>query len=342
LRDPEAFTLFQKGQDYYERAHGEMDQHEGLRLANEYFEQVMDRVPEYWGVYVAHSDRYAHMLNDIVVGQFDEDVTDETLAEAYQSMLADYEAAGRYAPTQRQRYLIELDLAFLSGNWRGLTGRLEKALAEPGCNDGNWTATVANVLGYAAEYAELAEQIVACDPLRTLAWFNASRSRLWAGDAAGALAEARKGTLAAPGNWLRMTLLQTLLANNRYDEALQLIHDEIPDEEIATIFQIMALAHRGDRDRLTPLLEKFDEGTRFGFFVIGVNAWTGRRNEANRYAAQMDGQLFGANVLWQLVQWCQCGAPWELDATPNFAAKIGEANLTWPPVSPLSYPLKDW
>jgi hypothetical protein len=47
-------------------------------------------------------------------------------------------------------------------------------------------------------------------------------------------------------------------------------------------------------------------------------------------------------VLWQLAQWCQCGSPWDLEVTPNFAAKIEEANMTWPPVTPLSYPLKDW
>ena len=44
LRNPEAFTLYQKGMDYFERAHGQMDQLEGLRLANGYFEQVMDLV----------------------------------------------------------------------------------------------------------------------------------------------------------------------------------------------------------------------------------------------------------------------------------------------------------
>ena len=137
LRNPEAFTLYQKGLDYYERAHGEMDQLEGLRLANEYFEQVMDKVPEFWAVYANHSDLYVHMLNDAVTSQLEDDFTKETLADAYESALADYEAASRYAPTDRQRYSAELDLAFLSGNWRGIAGRLEKVLAEPGCMDGH-------------------------------------------------------------------------------------------------------------------------------------------------------------------------------------------------------------
>jgi hypothetical protein len=47
-------------------------------------------------------------------------------------------------------------------------------------------------------------------------------------------------------------------------------------------------------------------------------------------------------VLWQMANWCQCGSPWELESTPNFAAKIKEANVTWPPTTPLSFPLKNW
>ena len=45
LRDVEAFTLYQKGLEMFERAHGEMDTIEGLRQANVYFDQVIERVP---------------------------------------------------------------------------------------------------------------------------------------------------------------------------------------------------------------------------------------------------------------------------------------------------------
>ena len=343
LRNPEAFTLYQKGLDYFERAHGEMEQIEALRLANGYFEQVMDLVPEYWEVYANHSDLYAHLLNDYVTNQLREPLSDEALADAYESMLADYQAASQYAPTDRQRYLAELDLAFLSGNWRGIAGRLEKALGEPGCRGGNWTSTVANVLGYAAEYAELADEVLACDPLRSLSWFNASRARFWAGDAAGALELAREGAEIAPGNWLTMTLLQTLMANGLHDEAHRVIVDEISQAGYANVLHLMVAAHQGDRDRVASYVEAEDIDNRDGgFFLVPANAWLGRRDAANAKAAEIDEQLFGANVLWQLAQWCQCGAPWDLEVTPNFAAKIEEANMTWPPVSPLNYPLKDW
>jgi adenylate cyclase len=342
LRNPEAFTLYQKGLDFYERAHGRMDQREGLRLANGYFEQVMDLVPEYWEVYVVHSDLYVHLLNDMVSGAEYEGVTEQTLVDAYQSMLADYEAAKRFAPNDRQRYVAELDFAFLSGNWRGMGRRLEKALADPGCRtDGNWSATVANVLGYSAEYYRLAEKLLECDPLRNLNWFNAARARLWMGDAEGALQMAREGNEVAPGGWLTMTLLQTLAANGLHDEAHGIIRAEISSENRATMFHTMIAAHQGDRDRLAPLLESVD--ARQGNFMTTVAAaWAGRRELANAHAAAIDEHFWGPNLLWQLVQWCQCGAPWDLEVTPNFAAKVREANLTWPPFAPLTYPLKDW
>ena len=47
-------------------------------------------------------------------------------------------------------------------------------------------------------------------------------------------------------------------------------------------------------------------------------------------------------LLWYYLQWCGCGAPWDLEATPNFAAEVEEGDLPWPPRSPMSFPLKDW
>jgi TolB-like protein len=342
LRDIEAFTSYQKGLDLLERAHGDMDQIDGLRQANAHFEKVMDRVPEYWRVYADHSDLYVHLLNNSVSGTPPEGITEDMLADAYASALADYEAAVRYAPSARQRNLAELDLAFLNGNWRGLAGRVEKALAEQGCMDGNWTPTIVNVLGYAAEYYELAATVLACDPLRSLSWFNASRAKHWAGDSEEALRLAREGSQAAPGTWLTMTFLQTLIANDLHDEAVQEIETNINDAGLANVFHIMVAAHRGDRDRLHPLLVEFDEKHAGRFFDIQVNAWAGRKVDANRRATEIDEHYFGPMVLWQMANWCQCGSPWELESTPNFAAKIKEANVTWPPTTPLSFPLKNW
>jgi len=39
---------------------------------------------------------------------------------------------------------------------------------------------------------------------------------------------------------------------------------------------------------------------------------------------------------------CLCGAAFDLDATPNFRARLEEAGWPWPPGKPIDYPLKDW
>lgn len=56
LKDAEASTLFQRGLDWYSRAHGEMDTLVGLERANEYFEQVIERAPDFAPVYSLRSD----------------------------------------------------------------------------------------------------------------------------------------------------------------------------------------------------------------------------------------------------------------------------------------------
>jgi TolB-like protein len=342
LRDIEAFTFYQKGRDLFERAHGEIPQIEGLRQANVYFEQVIEVVPEYWQVYADHSDLYTHLLNNSVAGIREEGITEAVLADAYATAIADLEAAAQNAPTTRIRYIAELDVAFLSGNWRGLSGRVERALAEPGCLEGNWTPTIVNVLGAAGDYVELSTTILACDPLRTLSWFNLARAKLWAGDSVEALEIAREGMEIAPGAWLTMTLLQTLVSNGLHEEALQVIENDVRDVDLANVFQILVAAHQGDKERSGQLLAEYDENYLGDFFDIIVNAWSGSREAANRRAAEIDEHFFGPMILWQLANWCQCGSPWELEATPNFAAKIKEANITWPPKTPLSFPLKDW
>ena len=118
------------------------------------------------------------------------------------------------------RHMAELDLAFISGNWRGLSGRVDRVLDEPGCSGSNWMATIVVLIGgHEKQYRERARAEVACDPLRSLSWFNAVRAELWAGDKVEALRLAREGTQTAPGGWLQMAMIRLLIANGLYDEA---------------------------------------------------------------------------------------------------------------------------
>jgi adenylate cyclase len=343
LRDVEAFTIYQKGLDFYNRAHGDMDQITGLKQANDYFEQVMARVPDFAPVYAQHSDLFIHMLNDAASGRTATGVTEEDLAKAYPAAIADYEAARRYARTEKMRHMAELDLAFISGNWRGLGGRVEQSLAELGCEEANWMPTIAVVIGRGAGYLERAKAELACDPLRSLSWFNVARAELWAGDKVEALRLAREGTQTAPGGWVWMASVRILIANGLYEEASREIENSVRDNDLAMALKSLAMAHQGNKAGFTQLLKQYDDNPdRDPFWDVMVYAWGGQRDAANRSAAKIDKHHFGPVALWQQVHWCACGAPWDLEATPNFAAKIEEGNVPWPPPAPMSFPLKDW
>jgi hypothetical protein len=56
----------------------------------------------------------------------------------------------------------------------------------------------------------------------------------------------------------------------------------------------------------------------------------------------MDSRFAGPFILAETVKGCFCGAPFDLEATPNFKQRVEEAGFNWPPVSPIKYPAKDW
>ena len=343
LRDVEAFTIYQKGLKVYNDAHGEMETIDGLLQANEYFEQVIDRVPDFSQVYIDHSDLFVHVLTLDAADNRPAGMSDEYIAEAYSSTIADYEAAVRYAQNTEIRLMAELDLAFISGNWRGLGGRIERALAEPGCGDGNWTPIIADVFGYSQSFLERSYGVLTCDPRRSLSWFNTARSALKVGDKIESLRVAREGMEIAPGSWLSTALIRALVANGQVDEARQELGDRIKDELTALQFELLIASHQGDQQRVDQLLDQYTTKDFTGDFwlLIGLT-WAGRQEEVNRLAAKFDQHHFGAIALTQMAQWCGCGSPWDLDATPNFAAKLEESGLPWPPPSTVDFPLKDW
>jgi hypothetical protein len=82
----------------------------------------------------------------------------------------------------------------------------------------------------------------------------------------------------------------------------------------------------------------------FGTEVFGISqhAVLGERSQANQLAAEWDARPLGFLELLDQIGICVCGAPFDLEMTPNFARLIDEADLPWPPPSPINWPLKDW
>jgi adenylate cyclase len=67
---------------------------------------------------------------------------------------------------------------------------------------------------------------------------------------------------------------------------------------------------------------------------------SGDRAEANRRAAFLDARPAGPFVLSVLTADGLYGAPFDLEATPNFKARLAESGLPWPPPAPIRYPAR--
>ena len=61
------------------------------------------------------------------------------------------------------------------------------------------------------------------------------------------------------------------------------------------------------------------------------NAFTFLRATYFRWAATIDSRPAGPMRLAAVLSTCMCGPAFDLDATPNFKARMAESGLEWPP-----------
>ena len=343
LRNVEAFVNYQKAMELYSEAHGDVDQIEYLRRTNQQLEKIIELVPTFAPAYIDHTDLYVHMLLDNSVEQLTDGVTPQDIEEAPVRIMADMAMAAENASNFSERNDIELDLAYLSGDWRGLPGYIERFLAEGGCNQATWVPGIIAASGLASRYTERAREVRKCDPMRSHSWFDESRAFLWAGDKEEALRVAREGLEVAPGGWLGYALVRALVANGLYEETDSAITTQFRLIEDVLIAKFMKSAAMGDRDTADVSFQELMKVEYPPAFWESIYyAWVGDRENANRRAAKIDEHPFGSQSLLLLVYWCACGAPFDLEVTPNYAARIEAAGMPWPPFSPINFPLKDW
>lgn len=344
LRDPEAFVALQKGLELYEKAHGDPDLIDLLAQANEYFEIVQRRVPTYAFAYQLHSDLYVHQLSDQATVDTSRPDYLTNLGDTWAKARADYAAVMRYAATPEEQVNAQIDLAFITGETRGIRGLLERWSRQTGCMGSNWAENFALPFGMAAEALPRLNVLRNCDPFSTSAWRAEVRTALWAGHPQDALRIAVEGAQSAPGEWLSTQLVATLVALGRYEEAETEISTRFKVREDALIARVQIAAARGDRDRVKDLINEYRDTADNGgdFWIVMMAAWAGDQEVADQIASRIDQHPFGTPALSTITLWCLCGAPWDLSVTPNFAAAIQHSGLDWPPASPIRFPQKTW
>lgn len=343
LRDVEAFIALQKAKKLYDEAHGASDLIATLRQANQYLEVVQQRVPDYAPAYLLHSDLYIHILMNDATGQSISDSSEQEIENSMRLAETDYKKVIAHARTPEERNDAEFDLAFLAGDWRGMPARIERFSKESGCSDPVWIQNIALPFGYARLVLPRSREIRICDPLFSVYWMGEARSMLWSGDLEGALTIARQGLEVAPGQWLQLQLINDLVALGKFEAAEREISIGLTNSSNALAARMMSAAAQGDGNASEALFDEFlQDPDASRFWELAYYAWTGDQENANRLAKQMDAHSLGGLGVATIILWCNCGAPWDLEATPILAALIADAGFDWPPPSPINFPLKDW
>jgi TolB-like protein/tetratricopeptide (TPR) repeat protein len=343
VRNPEAFVAYQKGMELFVLAHGSLPQLPTLKKANVYFDQAILLEPDFYSAHVARGDFFSHALIslDMDGSQFDQlDLV--SMDETRQALVENFEAAIRSAPDAARRLNTEFDRAFILGNWRGLASLIDAVLNQNGdCLAPSWLHLATAAFGRAEEALLDYENLIACDPLSQNLPGNWVGSAMWSGrfdrviDVAGSYNDS--GQRKDIGAYIT-----ALAAAGRIEEARAVIDTEVRQADAANMFHGIVAAMKGDAGQLARMFagRPLPADSTFGKLLIAARL--GDRETANDVARSIDSHPFGYVPLLQVVYFCNCGAPFDLEATPTLAGMLQSSGLPWPPAKVVNWPLKHW
>jgi len=333
VKDVDAFIAYQKGLKLYADAHNpekSRDVMEGLRLANKEFDRAIALEPGFSQSYFQAADLYDHIL------LADDRLQAERL-DAQRQALNYYGQAAADSHDEQQRLLTLADRQLVSDDWRGLKSTIEAALRAPGCNAPDWLPVFASIFGYGDLIEDLGKRVSVCDPLNSINYNSRTRAALVAGKPELALkiqsaAEKAKGGPPVATAYRVIALVMS----NRIDEAKAELSKLHTTDEIyyrSTYFVGLAAGESAAsiHARLQTLNRSQSIYKLWGMTDVIEAALSGNRTEANRLAAKIDAQPGGGLVLAVITADYLCGAPFDMEATPNFKARLAEAGLPWPP-----------
>jgi TolB-like protein len=340
VRNPEAFVAMQKGIEGFYAAHGKPNQNELLKENNAWFEKTLALEPGVSDAYAFHADYYTHVL----LTELDRtDPDNDELRTAYDRLVADLDNAVRHAKNDSERAASRFELSILTGNWRGLPELFDEAVRDNKCRASGWIDAIGLAYGKADAFAQMSERLTKCDPLSYSGWRWLTTAQIWAGDAEEAIETAQRGQTYARHIRIQQQLVLGLIATGRIDDAEQVIARDVRDEFHKVRLQLAIESARGDLERSREIIGRLSQMENdVNHLALVEYARIGDRDAANQHAAKLDAMPLGFIRLMLMPAGCYCGAPWDLESTPNFARLLEDAELAWPPASPINWPLKDW
>jgi len=337
VRNVDAFVEFQKGVELFELAHGAPDLIGTMREGLRHYDRAIELVPDFATAHWQKSDYYAHVI-------LEPTSTEEERLQALVELRVVQDAAYELSDDPTRKAFIDVDRVLFSDDWSPFRNRIEKALATTGCPDPTWME-VATGIGYAAEAETMWERYQRCEPLSTTAPIQVAAAKLWQGNYAESLEITRAAEDFLGANpWITVTEQKALMALGRAEEALALAPEITGDVSFFGMSaEPMPLALSGDVEGARTSMENWQAENGHNLRnEIEINAAMGDRERANELAAALDARPGGPMSLLITAIYCACGAPFNLEATPNFAARIRESGISWPLVTHVQYPAKDW
>jgi hypothetical protein len=137
-------------------------------------------------------------------------------------------------------------------------------------------------------------------------------------------------------------LVTAHLAAGQFDDALAASQRYVENERSRYSHRFKLAAAVGDETEAQAIRDEINEKFGVESLRIAHFAVLGDHERANQMAATADAYPLGFLQLLSAIGTCDCGAPFDLEITPNFARLIEEADLPWPPPSPIDWPLKNW
>jgi len=338
----EAFIAYQKGMEAFATAHSSSEPGSLLPEANRWFDAALEIVPDIHDALYLRTDLFGHVLYNHATGIVP--ASPEELEVALREIRDGLQRAIRAAQNDAQRNILEVERTLFLDDWTGVAAKLDRAFVPGDCSPLNWMPNLAAPYGWAEQTAKHSVERVRCDPLSGLAVAQLMQWQLWDGQPGQAEQTARR-YLDDVGYhpWVDDCMFWVMLVTGQYREhpepsgpnpegsyhqGPRKIYLHAMDNDLDTAQQVLA-AWQAEHP--------VDDST-----LMAVATALGDRQRANELAGRIDARVGGNLALSDAVKSCLCGAPFDLEATPNFAARIEEAGFPWPPPTVIKFPAKDW
>jgi TolB-like protein len=337
LKNVDAFIAYQRGLKLYEDAHkngSAFDLISGLRQANAEFDKATQLEPGFSTAYYMQGDLYNHIL--LSASSSPAELKD---AQAQALRVLQQAADTTQDPQLRQITLVERQL--MSDDWQDLGAHMKAAMDAPGCNAPNWLPVVAGVFGEGERVENLGARVYACDPLNAIQVTSRITSALSSGNPQRVLSLLDAPKVRAVGSG-RSARMQAYLMLGEVDKARAIV-EAMKNEGVDSYGAELVFAAATGQDltvlrRSAAAHARASSGKLWQVNALVEAALAGDRAEANKQAAILDARPAGALVLTVSASTCLCGAPFDLEATPNFRKRLTESGLPWPPKPAIHYP----